>query len=171
MEVKSVLETLDENSKEIILTKQEYNELRKKAEEVEALYDKLLRLQAEFENYKKFMDRQKANYLKYGNERILKELIKIYDDLKRALKGLEDSKFTQGLRLILNNFSALLKSESIDPIETEGKLFNPDIHECMMVEQNPSACDGTITEVLEDGYYLNGKVLRPSKVKVNMNKK
>jgi molecular chaperone GrpE len=113
------------------------------------------------------MERQKAQYLKYGNEKLLKEIIKLYDDLKRALKEFHDSQITQGLKLILNNFSTLLKNEGVEPIEAEGKEFNPCIHEAMLVEENPSLPEGAITEVLEDGYYLNGKVLRPSKVKIN----
>jgi molecular chaperone GrpE len=106
--------------------------------------------------------------LKYGTERILRDIIKVYEDLKRAIKGKnDDSQFTNGLKLILNNFSALLKREGVNPIEAEGTKFNPELHECMMVEQNPSAEDEMITEVLEDGYYLNGKVMRPARVKIN----
>ncbi|HUY01366.1 MAG TPA: nucleotide exchange factor GrpE [Candidatus Deferrimicrobium sp.] len=158
----------DPEEETILLTKQEYESLKAKAKEAEDLYNKFLRLTAEFENYQKFMERQKADYLKYGTERILREIIKIYDDLKRALKGKnDDSQNTNGLKLILNNFSALLKREGVNPIEAEGAKFNPDLHECMMVEQNPSADDETITEVLEDGYFLNGKVMRPARVKIN----
>ncbi len=157
-------ETIEANT--ITLTKSEYDALQQKIEDTKELNDKVLRLQAEFDNYKKFMERQKINCLKFGNQKLLKEFIKIYDDLKRALNGHDDSQFT-GLRLILNNFSALLKSEGIEPIKAEGTEFNPEIHECMMVEQNPFLPEGAITEVFEDGYYLNGKVLRPSKVKVN----
>lgn len=160
---------MDENIEKnvIFITKSEYDALQKKVKDAEALYDQFLRLQAEFENYKKFMERQKINYLKFGNEKLIKEIIKLYDDLKRALRGLNDSQLTHGLKLILKNFSALLKNEGVEPIEAEGKEFNPAMHECMMVEQNPSLPDGTITDVLEEGYCLNGKVLRPSKVKIN----
>ncbi|MHA1649403.1 MAG: nucleotide exchange factor GrpE [Candidatus Helarchaeota archaeon] len=158
-------EKIEENA--VCISRQEYETLKKKAEEAEELRDKYLRLKAEFANYQKFIERQKSEYLKYGTERILKELIKIYDDLKRALKDLKDPELAHGLKLILNNFSTLLKREGVEPIEAEGKMFNPDIHECMMVERDPSFPDGAVTEVLEDGYYLNGKVLRPSKVKIN----
>ena len=116
------------------------------------------------------MDRQKTDCLKFGNQRLLKELIKLYDDLKRALSGTNSHDNTQlihGLKLILNNFSALLKNEGVAPIPVEGTSFNPDLHECMMVERDPSREDGEITDVLEDGYYLNGKVLRPARVKIN----
>lgn len=150
----------------VFLTKEAYDGLKKKAAEADLLYDKLLRLQADFENYRKFTERQKAEYLKFGTQRILKELIKIYDDLKRAIKDHQDSPLYCGLKLILNNFSALLKSEGVVPIPAEGEIFNPDRHECMMVGDDPSAPEGTITEVFEEGYYLNGKVLRPSKVKI-----
>ncbi|NVM52281.1 MAG: nucleotide exchange factor GrpE [Candidatus Helarchaeota archaeon] len=169
MDLDTDFEIIDDDIEEdtVLISKQEYTALKKKVEEAQVLYDKFLRLQAEFENYKKFMERQKTNYLKFGNEKLLKEVIKIYDDLKRALKGHDDSELTHGLKLILENFSALLKCEGIAPIEAEGGEFNPEIHDCMMVEQDPSLPDGVITEIFEDGYYLNGKVLRPSKVKVN----
>jgi molecular chaperone GrpE len=163
MELLNELETTEDS---VLLSKEEYAKLKEKAKQAEELLDKYLRLQADFDNYKKFMDRQKATYLNYGNERILKELIKLYDDLKRAINA-HDPKSDKGLILILNKFSALLRNEGIEPIEAEGKKFNPDLHECMMVEQNPSLEDEVNTEVLEEGYKLKGKVLRPSKVKVN----
>ena len=169
MDLETELELEDEISREgkILLTKQEYEMLKKKAEAAEDLYDKYLRLRAEFENYKKFADRQKENYLKFGNHKILKNLLKIFDDLKRALNGHHDSPLFDGLKLILSNFSALLKDEGVLPIQAEGVLFNPDVHECMLVEQDPSVPDGVVTEVLEEGYYLNDKILRPAKVKIN----
>ena len=161
-----VLNELEPGGNSVLVSKEEYAKLKEKAKQVEELSDQCLRLQADFDNYRKFMDRQKATYLNYGNERILKELIKLYDDLKRAIDA-HEPKSDKGLILILNKFSALLKNEGIEPIEAEGKKFNPDLHECMMVEQNPSLEDEVNTGVLEEGYKLKGKVLRPSKVKVN----
>ncbi|MFX1293276.1 MAG: nucleotide exchange factor GrpE [Promethearchaeota archaeon] len=163
------LEVVDESSDEdtLLITKKEYNMLKNKAEKSEIFYEKFLRLQAEFENYKKFTERQKVDYLKFGMHRILKELIQIYDDLKRSLNNYNDSQLTHGLRLILDNISALLKREGVETIPAEDAMFNPTLHECIMVEQDPSVPGGKITEVFENGYYLNGKVLRPSKVKVN----
>ena len=169
MDFNTNFEVMDEDLEQdaVLITKDQYNALKKKTEEAEELHDKFLRLQAEFENYKKFMERQKLNWLKFGNEKLLKQLLKIYDDLKRALNGHNDSPFAPGIKLILSNISALLKSEGVAPIQAEGELFNPEIHECMMVEQDPSAPEGAITEVFEEGYYLNEKVLRPAKVKIN----
>lgn len=169
MESQVKFQVSDENMTDetVIITKSEYDALKKKSEDANQLHEKLLRLHAEFENYKKFTERQKTHYLKYGNEKLLREIIKIYDDLKRALKDIKDAQISHGLKLILTNFSALLKSEGIEPIEAEGQVFDPDLHECMLIEQNPSLPDGFVTEVLEHGYKLNGKVLRPSKVKVN----
>jgi molecular chaperone GrpE len=169
MVINSEVEVLDEHSKTgtVLLTKQEYDALKKKAEDAEKLFDKYLRLQAEFENYKKFTERQKADYLKFGTQRILKELIKIYDDFLRALKDHSNSPLTHGLTLILNNLSALLANEGVTPIKAEGEMFDPCAMDCVMVEHDPSQPEGQVTEVLEEGYYLNGKVLRPSKVKVN----
>jgi len=164
MEAESEIELQDTSS--ILIAKEEYTKLKEKAKEANDLYEKFLRLQAEFENYKKFMERQKISYLNYGMEGILKELINIYDDLKRAVIAY-DPKLTEGLALILNNFSALLKREGVEVIEAEGKKFNPDLHESLMVEYDPSVEDEIITGVLEEGYMLKGKVLRPSKVKIN----
>ncbi len=166
-ELKVQDESLDEST--VLLTKYEYDLLKKEAEKSQVLYDKYLRLQAEFDNYKKFMDRQKSQYLKFATERILKAILKIYDDLKRAYNGYAGFSHDDGLKLILENLSALLKSEGVEPIKAEGS-FNPELHESILIERNPALPDGQITEVLEEGYYLNGKVLRPSKVKVNKEK-
>ncbi len=169
MVVNSEVEVLDDRSKAgtVLLTKQEYDALKKKAEDAEQLFDKYLRFQAEFENYKKFTERQKSDYLKYGQHKILKELIKIYDDLKRALKDHNNSPLTHGLTLILNNLSALLANEGVTPIKAEGEMFDPKLHECLLVEHDPSQPEGQVTEVLEEGYYLNDKILKCPKVKVN----
>ena len=163
METGSEVEVQEDS---ILISKEEYNKLKAKVKEADDIYNRYLRLQAEFENYKKFMERQKITYLNYGMESILKELINIYDDLKRAVNAI-DPKLAEGLLLILNNFSALLKREGVESIEAEGLKFNPDLHEALMVEQDSSVPDETITGVLEEGYTLKGKVLRPSKVKIN----
>ncbi|NVM27858.1 MAG: nucleotide exchange factor GrpE [Candidatus Helarchaeota archaeon] len=171
MDLESEFEVQDNNLEEetVLITSQEYDALKKKAIEAKELHEKYLRLLAEFENYKKFMERQKTNCLKFGNEKLLKAILKIYDDLKRALNGHVHADFPQadGLKLILENLSTLLKSEGVEPIEAEGRAFNPAVHECIMVEQDPSLPEGEITEVLEEGYYLNDKVLRPARVKIN----
>jgi molecular chaperone GrpE len=163
MEVENEVEPVEES---IVFSNEEYNKLREKAKEAVNIYDKYIHLKAEFENYKKFMERQKINYLNYGTESILKELINIYDDLKRAVNA-DEPKLNQGLILILNNFSALLKREGVESIEAAGKQFDPDLHECVVVEHNPALPDNSITGVVEEGYKLKGKVLRPSKVMVN----
>ncbi|MHA1323953.1 MAG: nucleotide exchange factor GrpE [Candidatus Helarchaeota archaeon] len=163
-------ESMNNTTDEMVLIKKsELEALKSKAGERDQLYEKYLRLRAEFDNYKKFIERQKVDYLKYGNKRLLSEIIKIYEDFKRAVREIKDSQTRQGLNMILNNFSALLKNEGVIPIEAEGTEFNPDLHECLLVDYDPSLPEGYVTEVLEDGYYLNGKVLRPSKVKINKN--
>ncbi|MHA1276491.1 MAG: nucleotide exchange factor GrpE [Candidatus Helarchaeota archaeon] len=169
MVTNSELEILEGSSKQgsILIGNDEYDRLKKKAEEAEIFYDKLLRLQAEFENYKKFTERQKSEYLKFGTHRILKDLIKIYEDLKRALHDHNNSPLTQGLMLILNNLGALLEREGVTPILAEGEMFDPSTMECLLVEHDPSKPDGQVTEVLSEGFLLNEKILRPARVKIN----
>lgn len=135
--------------------------------------DKYLRAKAELENYRKFMERQKSDYIKYSNEKLIIEFLRIYDDLKRAIKVIDNEDLRKediesGLKMILENFRKVLSEQGVETIDCTG-LFDPCKHECMMIEKNETLPDDTITEELQEGYCLNGKVIRPSKVKINKN--
>ncbi|MHA1270104.1 MAG: nucleotide exchange factor GrpE [Candidatus Helarchaeota archaeon] len=138
-------------------------------------YEKYLKAKADLENYKKFCEKQKSDYIKYANEKLLLEILKIYDDLKRAIKSMNNhnnniEKIKTGLKLILENFRHLIEKEGIRSINCVGEEFDPNLHECVMVENSDEPLpDDLIIEELEEGYTLNGKVIRPSRVKIIKN--
>lgn len=134
--------------------------------------EKYLRAIAELANYKKFMEKQKSDYIKYANERLIIEFLRVYDDLIRAYNSINNNtnplEIKSGLKLIIENFGKILEKEGVRRIECIGQKFDPQKHECLIVEEinSPDIEDDIVIEELEKGYYLNGKVIRPSRVKI-----
>ncbi|MHA1310718.1 MAG: nucleotide exchange factor GrpE [Candidatus Helarchaeota archaeon] len=137
--------------------------------------EKYYRAKAELENYRKFMEKQKLEYIKFANEEIILEFLKVYDDLKRAINSMDShdkniEAIKKGLKLILENFRKILEKQGVKPIECIGEIFDPNKHEVLMVEKSTKSFpDGLIIEELEEGYTLNGKIIRPSRVKIIKN--
>lgn len=137
-----------------------------KDKKIAELTDSLQRLQAEFENYKKYVEKQKAEFTKYSKADIIDKLLPILDSFEIALKSTQDNeKFIKGVELIFSQLYSLLEKEGIKPIKAEGKL-DPNLHEVLMKEKSDKEED-TILEELQKGYMLNDKVIRHSKVKVS----
>jgi molecular chaperone GrpE len=145
-------------------------ELAAKDAENKLLYDQLLRLKAEFENYRKRVDREKPDLVRYGRTQLLEKLLPLYDVLLSAheqlLKaGAPASELAKGLELIFKEFTKLFQAEGVASIDSVGKPYDFDKHEVMgQVESEQPA--GTVVEELQRGYTFEGKVLRPAKVKV-----
>ncbi|MFX1259012.1 MAG: nucleotide exchange factor GrpE, partial [Promethearchaeota archaeon] len=152
---------------------EDLREHNRKFEELEQEKEKylnlLLRVQADFENYKKRSERENKQYSSYIIQKMLKKLIDHYDNLVRALNMLETiengNSISKGFKLIIKNFEKLLKEEGVEPMKSEGKQFDPFKHEAIMLENHDDLPENTIIEELEKGYYLNGEILRPAKVK------
>jgi molecular chaperone GrpE len=135
--------------------------------ERDELFDRLQRLAAEFDNFRKRNARENAALAERANERLVKELIPILDDLGRALEAAtehEEVKLEEGVRLVHRAMSDLLKKEGLAEIETEGK-FDPHVHEALL-SQPSEAEEGSVIEVVQKGYKLGDKVLRPARVVV-----
>jgi molecular chaperone GrpE len=167
---------MEENNKKeekiITLKESEYLKLKQEADQAKELWDKILRLQAEFENTRKRLERDKQDFLKFANERIILELLNILDDLERTVdlaqtKHQDLSTFLKGVEMILAHLYELLKEYGVKPIETQGKLFDPHCHEALMQAENLDLPEHTIVEELQKGYLLNDRVIRTSKVKVS----
>jgi len=136
-----------------------------KDKKIADLTDTLQRLQAEFENYKKYIEKQKQDFAKYAKADIIDKLLPILDSFEIALKSTKDNeKFIKGVELIFSQLYSLLEKEGIKPIKAEGRL-DPNLHEVLMKEKSDKEED-TILEELQKGYMLNEKVIRHSKVKV-----
>jgi molecular chaperone GrpE len=129
--------------------------------------DRLLRLAADFENYKKRAARERAEYVALANERLVKELLPILDDLERALNAAEqheEAQLEEGVRLVHRSLAQLLAREGLKEIETEGQ-FDPHVHEALL-SQPSDADEGSVIEVVQKGYSLGDRVLRPARVVV-----
>ena len=135
--------------------------------ERDELFDRLQRLAAEFDNFRKRNAREQAGLIARANERLVKELLPVLDDLGRALEAAEEhegAKLEEGVRLVHRALADLLAKEGLAEIETDGK-FDPHVHEALL-SQPSDAEEGSVIEVVQKGYRLGDKVLRPARVVV-----
>ena len=135
--------------------------------------EKVLRLAAEMQNYKKRNETEKSNILKYANEDLAKSLLPILDNFERAIKlddnDLSDevSKFLSGFKMIYGSFVNVLNNIEVKEIECDGLEFDPVYHQAVLTEKDETKPSGVILEVLQKGYMYKDKVIRPAMVKVN----
>ncbi|MCD6486463.1 MAG: nucleotide exchange factor GrpE [Syntrophobacterales bacterium] len=133
--------------------------------------DRYLRSCAELENYKKRAARDREDFIKYGNETLIKNILPTVDSMERALKHASDSEdfkaFVDGLALIRDNFISALGKHGVERIDAIGKDFDPNFHEALMTTEGKKKEDNKVIEEFEKGYMLNGRLLRPSKVSIS----
>ncbi|HEY3578473.1 MAG TPA: nucleotide exchange factor GrpE [Gaiellaceae bacterium] len=133
----------------------------------EVVDDRLLRLAADFENYKKRAARERQEYVQLANERLIAELLPILDDLERALSAAEqheEAQLEEGVRLVHRSLAGLLERHGVKPIETDGQ-FDPHVHEALL-SQPSEAEEGSVIDVVQKGYKLGERVVRPARVVV-----
>lgn len=163
---------IKEEKKDILISEEEYLKLKDAADKAVEYEDKILRLHADFDNLRKRVEREKLEFIKFANEGVLLELLNILDDLERTI-DLAESKhqdlpvFLKGVEMILAHLYDLLKMNGIKPIEAQGKVFDPHMHEALMQSENDDLPEHTVVEELQKGYFLNDRVIRTSKVKVS----
>ena len=139
----------------------------KQLEETISQYkDKMQRMQADFENYKKRSEKEKGEFVKYANEGLILKVLEAYEDLERALEVKEDKNLREGVELIYKKMTKILEDEGVEEIETEHQKFDPYKHEALLTENNEDYENNEIIQDLQKGYTLNSKVIRYSKVKV-----
>lgn len=138
------------------------------AKEDEDLNTKYLRLMADFQNYKKRTEKQKSEIHAYANEKIVLRLIEVMDNFERALgaDASEEDSFKEGIEMIFKQLSDVLTDAGVKEIEAESTVFDPNFHNAVMMEDTDKVESGMVSEVLQKGYTLNGKVIRPAMVKV-----
>jgi molecular chaperone GrpE len=145
----------------------EDTELEALRNENEELIDTLQRLQADFDNYRKRAARDQESLVARAGERIVKELLPVLDDLERALEAVEsheEAELEDGVKLVHRQLEQLLEKEGLALVETDGP-FDPHVHEALLTQ--PSDADaGSVIEVLQKGYRLGDRVLRPARVVV-----
>lgn len=152
---------------------QHEDNLKKTTEELESVKDRMLRMAAEFENYKKRAEKEKIDFLQYSNERLIREFLPILDNMLRAIEhgsNIENKKemneVIKGITLVKNQFFAVLEKSGVLPIEAEGKLFDPCVHEAIQIMESDSVPDGTVIKEVQKGFMYKNKLLRPSVVYV-----
>jgi len=141
------------------------------AQEKAALYDQLLRRQAEFENYRRRVDREKVEFHSRARGEVLLELLPVVDNFERALSSLQGKEvdaagLRHGLELIHKQFKDALTKFGLEPVEALGQVFDPHLHEAVTIEPTDEHEENTIIEEFQRGYKLGEKLLRPAKVKV-----
>lgn len=141
------------------------------AQEKAALYDQLLRRQAEFENYRKRVERERTDAHHKARADVLVELLPVLDNFERALASLQGSgadaaSLRHGVELIHRQFKDALTKFGLQPVEALGQTFDPHLHEAVTIEATDEHKENTVIEEFERGYKLGDKLLRPAKVKV-----
>ncbi|MFT4315697.1 nucleotide exchange factor GrpE [Staphylococcus aureus] len=165
----AIEETSDENVIEEIDPKdQKINELQQLADENE---EKYLRLYAEFENYKRRIQKENEINKTYQAQRVLTDILPAIDNIERALQIEGDDEtfksLQKGVQMVYESLINALKDNGLEVIKTEGEAFDPNIHQAVVQDDNPDFESGEITQELQKGYKLKDRVLRPSMVKVN----
>jgi molecular chaperone GrpE len=147
------------------------NELEERIAALEAERDERLddlkRVAADFENYRKRVARDQESLVARAHERLVKELLPVLDDLERALAAAEEHEeieLEEGVRLVHQELQAALKREGLAEIETNGR-FDPHVHEALL-SQPSEAEEGSVLEVVQKGYRLGDRVVRPARVVV-----
>ena len=137
------------------------------AAEDEALNTKYLRLMADFQNYKRRTEKEKGDIYAFANEKIVSELLNVIDNFERALDaGSDGDSFVEGMNLIFKQLQGVLEKAGVVEIEALGKDFDPNFHHAVLTEDSTEYESGKVTAVLQKGYLLNNKVIRPTMVKV-----
>lgn len=139
----------------------------KKAEEAES--ERYMRLMAEFQNFKRRVAREKSDIHAYANEKIVGELLPVLDNFERALdaEGGDLEAYAKGMQLIFEQLKKALENAGLEEIKAMDETFDPNVHNAVMTENLEDKEDGTVTKVLQKGYKLKDKVIRPSMVAVN----
>ena len=165
-ETSSIEEENIEEAKELSPLEQLEEQIRLKDEELASQKDTFLREKAELENFKKRLTKEKEDFVQFANERLLKELIQIEDNLERALEvpNATFESLKEGVEMIQKQFTTFLKNQKAEPIEALGKPFDPNLHEVLNQQESEEHEENTVIQEYSKGYTLNGRILRCAKV-------
>jgi molecular chaperone GrpE len=165
-EIRSAVEETITDSTPVDAKEPETDWAKEKAE----LEDLLRRRQAEFENFRRRVERERMDFAEYSGMEIVRALLPTVDDFERALRAAPASgpgdEFLKGIELIYKRLLEALTKQGLEPINTKGQSFDPHLHEAVQRVEHEEAADGTILEEYQRGYKFKGKLLRPSMVKV-----
>jgi molecular chaperone GrpE len=140
-------------------------ELQALKEERDGLYDRLLRKQAEFENYKKRVEREKSEYFQFASAELMGELLNVLDSFDRALQNTGGD--LRGFELIYKQLQDTMTRFGLKAIEPIGQKFDPNFHQAVATQTTDEVEENTVVEEMRKGYTLNGRLLRPAMVTVS----
>ena len=145
--------------------------LEAKEQEAKETYDRLLRVSADFENYKKRSARETEEFRKYANQTLLKEMLTVVDNLELAINSSNHRKKTdkdliEGLNLTLNEILRVFEKFDVKPIKAQGQPFDPAFHEAVMREESDDFPENTVVSEFQKGYLIHDRLLRPAMVVV-----
>jgi molecular chaperone GrpE len=153
----------------ITLTLQEWNDLKQQAEENQ---NRLLRSQADFDNFRRRSRQEREDLIKYASSKLIESLLPAFDNLERALQSSRQNpdfeSLVKGLEMVFRQMEQTLSQEGLETIEAVGQPFDPELHQAVMQEEVEGAESGIVVEELQKGFKLKDKVLRPSMVKVSV---
>ena len=144
--------------------------LKAREKSIEEYIEDLKRLQAEFDNYRKRVEREKEEFTRYANEKLVLKLIDVCENLERGLENCgesDDTEFVRGIRMIHKQMSEILSDAGVQRIKAMGREFDHNLHEAVMQTETDEVPEDTVLEELQHGYLLHGKVLRHSKVRIS----
>ncbi len=169
-----------EETKELEQDTKLNNEMLKLEEEIQrlttenkTLQEKVKLAQAELINYRKRKDEETANIMKYANQDLITELLPLVDNFERAIKQAsnsgnpEISKYLTGFQMMYTNLLSILEKFGVEEINRPGEIFDANLEQAMVAENNPDLQDEVVIEVLQKGYKLKERVIRPASVKIN----
>lgn len=146
-------------------------DLKERTAEIDSLNDRLLRLHAEFENYKKRAARERSEFVRFANEGLILELLPVVDSLEHAVAtarcGGEVQGVAEGIDIIFRLFQTTLEKVGVKPIEALGHEFDPNFHQAVAQVESTDGRDNIAIEEVRKGYLLEGRLLRPAMVKVS----
>jgi len=155
-------------------------ELEEKFKEVEQeakeTHDRLLRVSAEFENFKKRSSRQMSEFKKYANESLLLDILAVVDNLDRAIDfaandEAEKESLIEGVKITIKEIFKIFEKYSVKPIKAMGETFDPAFHQAIMNEESDKYSENTVINELQKGYMIHDRLLRPAMVVVSVKKK
>ena len=155
-----------EEEKELDPLEELQQQLEKKDQELAEQKGDFLREKADLENFRKRLVKDKEDAVQFANQRLLKELIQVNDNLDRALDASNSSleTFKEGVEMIQKQFATFLKNQKVEPIEALGKPFDPNLHEVMTQQESADHDENTVIQEYSKGYTLNGRILQSAKV-------
>jgi len=148
------------------------SELEAARQAAEEHQQRLLRLQADYDNFRRRSRQEKEEFAKYAAAKLLEQLLPVLDNFDRALQSSKTTSdfegLVKGIEMVYRQFDGVMVSEGLVPIESVGQPFNPEFHQAVMQVESEEHEEGIIVEELQKGYMLKDKVIRPAMVKVSM---